>query len=162
MTVADGKVVVLHYTLRGEDGVVIESTDGKDPVAYLHGHKNLMPGMERALAGRAVGEKIRAEIAPAEAFGERRGPGPQEVRRKEFPRTITLIPGSRLRVPDSAGNPVEVWVTKVQGSRVWIDIDHPLAGRTLTFEAEVMQIRDPYAEELSHGHAHGAHGHSGH
>lgn len=160
--VADGKVVIIHYTLKGEDGVVIESTAGRDPLAYLHGHRNVIPGMERALAGKSPGDRLAVTIPAGDAYGERRGPGPQEVPRKEFPRKMELREGMPLQIRDSAGNPVQVWVTKVQGSRVWIDIDHPLAGRTLTFDVEIVHVRDPYPEELEHGHAHGAHGHGGH
>jgi FKBP-type peptidyl-prolyl cis-trans isomerase SlyD len=156
--VADGKVVVVHYTLKGEDGAVIESTEGKEPLAYLHGKRNLIVGLERELEGKEVGAMVSVSVPPADAYGERRGPGPQEVPRKEFPRKMDLREGTPLQIRDSSGNPVQVWVTKVQGSRVWIDIDHPLAGRTLQFDVEIVGIRDPFADELEHGHAHGAHG----
>ncbi|MEQ1566966.1 MAG: peptidylprolyl isomerase [Myxococcota bacterium] len=160
--IADGKVVVIHYTLKGEDGAVIETTAGRDPLAYLHGHKNIIPGLERALLGKAAGESLTVTVPAADGYGEKSGKAPQEVPRREFPRKMELREGMPLQIRDSAGQPVQVWVTKVHGSKVWIGIDHPLAGRALTFEVAVLGVRDPTAEELEHGHAHGVAGHHGH
>lgn len=159
--VQDGKIVVIHYTM-SEDGKAIESTRGKDPVAYLHGRNQMLPGVESALVGQEVGAKLVITVPPEGAYGARSGPGPQAVPRKEFPRKMNLQEGMPLEIRDSEGKPVRVWITKVQGTRVWIDIDHPLAGRTLTFDMEVINVRDPAPEELEHGHAHGADGHHQH
>jgi FKBP-type peptidyl-prolyl cis-trans isomerase SlyD len=160
--VADGKVVLIHYTMKGEDGAVIETTAGRDPMAYLHGRGNIVPGLERALTGQEAGATVTVTVSAADAYGDRKGTGAQEVPRREFPRKMELREGMPLQVKGGDGNPVVVWVTKVQGSKVWIDIDHPLAGRTLTFEVQVLGVRDPYPEELEHGHAHGTDGHHHH
>jgi FKBP-type peptidyl-prolyl cis-trans isomerase SlyD len=159
--VQDGKVVVIHYTMRDGD-TAIESTRGKEPVAYLHGRNQMIPGVERALGDQEVGAVLSFVVAPEDSYGARVGSGPQAVPRKEFPRKMNLQEGMPLEIKDSAGNPVRVWITKIQGTRVWIDIDHPLAGRDLTFDVEVIAVRDPLPEELEHGHAHGAHGHHAH
>lgn len=159
--VQDGKVVVIHYTMR-EGETAIESTRGKEPVAYMHGRGQMLPGLERALADQEVGATLTFTVDPEAGYGSRNGPGPQAVPRKEFPRKMALQEGMPLEIRDSAGNPVRVWITKVQGTRVWIDIDHPLAGRTLTFDVEILAVRDPFPEELEHGHAHGAEGHHQH
>ena len=156
--VADGKVVVIHFTATGEDGRLIESTRGKDPMAYLHGQGHIVPGLEAALVGKEPGDRLKVTLPPEQAYGVRKGPGPQAVPRKEFPRKMDLREGMPLRVPNSEGQPVTVWITRMQGSRVWIDVDHPLAGQTVTFDVEVVLVRDPYPEEIEHGHAHGIDG----
>jgi FKBP-type peptidyl-prolyl cis-trans isomerase SlyD len=162
--VGEQKVVVMHYTVSGEDGVVIETTHGREPLAYLHGQKNIVEGLERALEGHAMGETVKVTLSPEEAYGQRKGTGATAVPRKELLGAlrdshsqhgkVELRTGMPVRLADSAGNPVVVWVTRIQGSQAWIDVDHPLAGRTLTFECEILFIRDPYPEEIDHGHAH--------
>lgn len=161
-TVESGKVVVIHYVLTGADGKVIESTRGGAPMAYLHGRNNLVPGLERALDGKAVGERFAVQVASADAYGPRKGQGAVAVPRKEFPRKMDLRPGMGLQIRGSDGTPVPVYVTRIQGSRVWIDVDHPLAGQDLAFDVEVVGVRDPLPEELDHGHAHGQDGHHAH
>lgn len=160
--VQDGKVVVLHYVLEGADGKVIESTRGQSPMAYLHGRGNVVPGLERALAGREVGDRFTVDVSAEDAYGARKGNGAVAVPRKEFPRKMDLRPGMGLQIRGSDGTPVPVWVTKVHGSKVWIDVDHPLAGQALRFDVEVVGVRDPLPEELDHGHAHGSDGHHHH
>jgi FKBP-type peptidyl-prolyl cis-trans isomerase SlyD len=157
-TVADGKVVVIHFTLTRDDGKVVESTRGKDPLAYLHGRGNLIGGMERALEGQPIGAHLDVALAPADAFGERTGSGAQSVPRRELPRDLELFVGRPLELPGSDGQVARLWVTRIQGARVWLDVDHPLAGQTLRFDVEVLHVRDPLPEELDHGHAHGRDG----
>ncbi|MCA9490308.1 MAG: peptidylprolyl isomerase [Myxococcales bacterium] len=155
--VENGKVVLMHYALKTDDKVV-ESTFGGSPMAYLHGHGNLVPGLETALSGREVGARLEIRVEPAQGFGEKQGKGAMPVPRKEFPKKMKLQVGMPIEIKDSAGTPVKVWVTKVQGSQVWIDLDHPLAGKELTFDVEILGIRDPMPSELEHGHAHGPDG----
>jgi FKBP-type peptidyl-prolyl cis-trans isomerase SlyD len=162
VSVASGKVVVIHYTLTGADGRLIESTRGKAPMAYLHGQNNVIPGLEAALADKNVGDQVQFTIPPEQAYGVRKGKGPQAVPRKEFPRKMDLRENMPLDIPGGDGQPVRVWVTKIQGSKVWIDVDHPLAGQSLSFDVEIVHIRDPYPEEIEHGHAHGSDGHHHH
>lgn len=155
MDVQDGRVVVLHYTMTGPDGETIESTRGGLPMAYLHGRGQLLSGLERALAGHVAGDRVQATLGPADAYGERKGQGAQAVPRREFGKNVDLRVGMPLELKGGDGATVRVWVTKVQGSKVWIDIDHPLAGRTLGFDVEVVFVRAPTPEEIEHGHAHG-------
>ncbi|MEQ1501095.1 MAG: peptidylprolyl isomerase [Myxococcota bacterium] len=156
--VQSGKVVVIHYTLTGEDGRLIESTRGKQPLAYLHGKRNMIEGLERKLEGLGVGAEVTVTLPAADGYGERKGAGAVSVPRREFGRKMDLREGMPLEIKGTDGTPVAVWVTKIKGSQVWIDVDHPLAGQTLTFAVEILWIRDPYAEELEHGHAHGQSG----
>lgn len=158
-SIAEKKVVSIHYTLKGADGKLLESTRGHAPVAYLHGHGNVVPGLEAALLGKNPGDKVDVTIPAELAYGERKGKGAQAVPRKEFPRGMDLREGMPLEIKDSSGTPVRVWITRVQGSKVWLDVDHPLAGQALTFDVEVMDVRDAEPEELEHGHVHDGHGH---
>lgn len=158
MNVADGKVVVIHYTLARQDGGFVESTRGKSPIAYLHGTGGMMKGIEQALADQPVGARLQVTVPPELGFGDRKGGGPVAVPRREFPKETQLAEGMPLRIPGSDGQQVLVWVTKIRGAKVWIDVDHPLAGHTLDLDVEVLHVRDPYPEELEHGHAHGADG----
>jgi FKBP-type peptidyl-prolyl cis-trans isomerase SlyD len=157
--VSEGQVTILHYSLTGDDGAVIETTRGEAPVAVLVGHGHLVPGLERAITGRSVGERFEVVVPPADGYGERTSPGAQPVSRREFPRDARLVEGMPLRLRGADGEPTIVWVTKVQGSQVWIDVDHPLAGKTLHFDVEVIATRPATDDELAHGHAHGAEGH---
>lgn len=160
--VEDGKVVLVHYKMEA-GGAVVESTFGGAPTAWLKGANQVFAGLEAALLGKEVGETFEAEIPATEAFGERKGKGPVAVPRKELPKTqAPLQRGMPLTVEDSAGNPVRVWVSRVQGAQVWIDLDHPLAGQDLKFTVQVLAMRDPLPEEIAHGHAHGPSGHHHH
>ncbi len=159
--VEDGKVVLVHYKMEA-GGAVVESTFGGAPTAWLKGANQIFPALEAALLGKEVGATFEAEIPAAEAFGERKGKGPVAVPRKELPKKAQLQRGMPLTLKDSGGNPVQVWVNKVQGAQVWIDVDHPLAGQDLKFTIEVLAMRDPLPEEIAHGHAHGPSGHSHH
>ena len=161
-TVQTGKVVVIHYTLTRGDGSLVESTRGKDPLAYLHGKGHIVPGLERALDGQQTGSRIETTVPPEEGYGVRKGSGPQPVPKREFPSHIDLRVGLPLEIKGSDGEPVQVWVTRVKGAKVWIDLDHPLAGESLSFDVEIVGIRDPFPDELEHGHAHGPDGHHRH
>lgn len=161
-SIGPSKVVFMHYTVSGEDGAVIETTRGKDPMGYLHGHGNIVPGLEKALEGHVAGDSVKVTLPPDETYGPRKGTGPRAVPRKELiaairdqhEHKVELRAGLPVRLTDSTGNPVILWVTRVQGAQAWIDVDHPLAGKTLTFECEVLFVRDAAPEELDHGHAH--------
>ena len=154
------KVVLIHYTLKDDDGTVLDSSAGRAPLAYLHGHANIVTGLENALAGQEVGAKISVSIPPAEGYGERTGPGPQQVKKKEFGKDADkLREGMPIRAQGSDGTDVTLWITKIEGSWVHVDTNHPLAGKTLNFDVEVMEIRAASAEEIAHGHVHGPHGH---
>ena len=157
--IADGKVVRIHYTLKNESGRLLDSSTGAHPLAYLHGAGNIVPGLERALLGRHAGERLDLVVPPEEGYGQRQGPGPQPVPRREFGKSARLEPGMSFRASGTDGEAVVLYVTKVVGSKVWIDRNHPLAGETLHFTVDVVDVRDATDEERTHGHAH-APGHS--
>lgn len=158
MQIARNKVVTIHYTLRDEQGAVIDSSSGRGPLAYLHGKGNIVPGLERALDGRGAGDKLDVTVAPEQGYGVRDERLVEIVPRSRFPAGTELAPGMRLRTSGARGVRI-VSVVKVERDFVTLDGNHPLAGRTLHFSVEVAEVRRATHEEVSHGHVHGPGGH---
>ena len=158
MQIASGTVASFHYTLRGEDGVEIENSREGDPVAYLHGQGNILPALEERLAGHAAGDVLAVTLAPEQAYGVRREGSIQRVPLKHVQASGRLRPGMVVAVHTEHGAR-QVTVLKVGKFNVDVDTNHPLAGRTLSFDIEVLEVRAASAEEIAHGHAHGAGGH---
>jgi len=156
--IARNKVVSIHYTLRDEQGTVLDSTDGRGPLAYLHGKGNIIPGLEQALDGKGAGDKLDVTVAPEKGYGVRDERLVQIVPRSGFPAGTELNPGTRLRTNGPRG-PRIVTVTKVERDFVTVDGNHPLAGRLLHFAVEVAEVRKATHEEVAHGHVHGPGGH---
>lgn len=157
MQVTKDKVVNIEYTLKGDNGEVIDSSVGSDPLSYLHGHHGIIPGLEDALEGKAVGDKLDVTVSPAEGYGEHDVAMIQVVEKKLF-EGMDVSAGMQFQAQTNQGVQV-VTVTQVEGESVTIDGNHPLAGQTLHFDVEVKEIRDASEEELSHGHVHGPGGH---
>lgn len=158
MQIARNKVVAIHYTLRDEQGTVIDSSAARGPLTYLHGKGNIIPGLEQALAGRSAGDKLDVTVMPEQAYGVRNEHLVQILPRSRFPEGTELAPGMQLRISGRQG-PSVVTVTKVERDFVTVDGNHPLAGRTLHFSVEVAEVRKATHEEVSHGHVHGPGGH---
>lgn len=157
-----GKVIGLAYTLKSSTGEIMDQSSANDPLTYLHGFDNLIPGLETALEGKAVGFKSKVEIAPEEAYGLRHESLEQVVDKSAFPEGADLEEGMRFHAHGADGSDMSIVITKIDGSNVHIDGNHPLAGQTLFFDVEVLSERDATAEEISHGHAHGPGGHHHH
>ena len=155
-----GKIGLIHFTLRDDDGKVLDASDGGPPMPILMGAENIVPGLEAALLGKGAGDEVQVSVPPAQGYGERTGPGPQAVPKRELGRRAKgLRVGMPVAVQASDGNEVILWVTRVHGARVWLDIDHPLAGKTLHYQVSVLHGRDATDEECAHGHVHGPGGH---
>lgn len=161
-TVAPDTVVSIHYTLTLDDGELVDSSQGNDALVYLHGHGNIVPGLESQLTGRKVGDVFTAVVKPEDGYGEHDPAGVQTVPRSSFPRGVDLQPGMQFQAENEDGTAAELTVTEVDGDDVTIDLNHPLAGETLHFEVRVAAIRNATAEELAHGHVHGPQGHHHH
>lgn len=159
--IANGKVVAIHYVLTSDKGEELDRSREDDPMHYLHGHHNIVPGLEKQLAGKTVGDHVSAVVPPEEGYGLRRGK-PQAMRKSEFPKDAVIEKGARFMVRTKEGQAIPIWITKVQGPTVMIDHNHPLAGQTLHFEVDVVDVRDATDEEMKHGHAHGPGGHHHH
>lgn len=161
--IADGQVVVMQYTLRGDDGEVLDASTPDDPMAYLHGAENIVPGLEKALAGKGVGYKGKVTVSPAEGYGELDGDNePDAIPRKAFPPDMDVEPGMTFMAEGQDGEHAPIWVVGVEGDKILVTSEHPLAGKTLHFEVEVLAIRTATTDELAHGHPHGPDGHAHH
>jgi FKBP-type peptidyl-prolyl cis-trans isomerase SlyD len=157
-TVDADTVVTFHYSLRDSDDAPIESSEGKDPVIYMHGHANIVPGLEQEMAGKKSGEKFTATVAPEHAYGLYDPQAVQRVPIKHLQTQGKLVEGQMVAVNTRSG-PRHARVVKVGHFNVDLDLNHPLAGRTLVFDIEIVDVRAATAEELAHGHAHGPGGH---
>lgn len=160
--VATDKVVLFNYTLTNDAGDVLDTSEGREPMPYLHGHGNIVPGLERQLTGLAIGAKLTADVPASEGYGELSGKPPQPVPRDQFPADLEVQPGMQFVVQGPDGGHMPVWVAGTDDKHVFITFDHPLAGETLHFAVEITAIRDASEEELAHGHPHGPTGNEGH
>lgn len=153
------KVVSINYTLTDEQGNTLDSSQGREPFAYLHGASNIVPGLENALEGKSAGERLSVTVEPEAAYGEHDPGLVQPVPRDRFPPGADVQSGAQFQAHTEAG-PRSIRVVDVQGDTVTIDANHPLAGKSLNFDVEVVDVRDARPEELQHGHAHGEGGHA--
>ncbi|MFD2190495.1 FKBP-type peptidyl-prolyl cis-trans isomerase [Pistricoccus aurantiacus] len=157
MQIAQNSVVAFHYTLTNDAGEVLDSSEGREPLAYLHGAGNIVPGLEKELAGRESGEKLQVTVTPEEGYGENQPGLIQEVPIESFQGVDDVQPGMQFQA-QTQGGPLMVTVTQVEGDTVTVDGNHPLAGQTLNFDVEITEVREASQEELEHGHVHGAGG----
>ncbi|MBV70870.1 MAG: peptidylprolyl isomerase [Myxococcales bacterium] len=151
-TVDNGKIVRFHYTLTNDAGEQLDSSRESTPLAYLHGANNIVPGLERHMRGHQAGDKFVAVVGPSEGYGEYQEPGPQPVERSAFPEDAQLFEGATFSVQAGTGDVFPVWITKVEDDTVYVDANHPLAGVTLHFDVEIVDIRDASEEEMTQGH----------
>jgi FKBP-type peptidyl-prolyl cis-trans isomerase SlyD len=159
MKITRDAVVRFHYTLNAADGERIESSrDHAEPLTYLHGHGNLLPALEQKLEGHAAGETLTAALAAAEAYGERREDAIMRVPLKHLHHQGRLAPGMVAGVQTEHGMR-QVIVVKLGKFNADVDTNHPLAGRDLSFEIEILEVRVATGEEIAHGHVHGEGGH---
>jgi FKBP-type peptidyl-prolyl cis-trans isomerase SlyD len=158
MAVADGKVVRIRYVLRDTAGTVLDRS-GDEPMAYLQGGGNVVPGLEKQLTGKVAGDKLLAVVPPEQGYGPRHKVKATELRRSSFPEGAQLEKGMGFVMRGPDGKRLPVWITKIQGPSVYVEPNHPLAGVTLSFEVEVVEVRDALPEEIDHGHVHGPGGH---
>lgn len=153
MIVEKDRVVSIDYTLRDNSGNLIDSSEGSDPLEYLHGNGNIIPGLEKALAGKKAGDKLTCSIAAADAYGERDDSLIFKVNKSEFEGADIEV-GMQFEAHGEEGAQI-VTVMGIEGEEVTIDANHPLAGETLNFDVKIVDVREATSEELEHGHVHG-------
>ena len=158
MQIEQNSVVTLHYTLKDNDGNIIDQSDDGS-FLYLHGAMNIIPGLENALSGKSAGDEISVKVSPEEGYGEKDPQRIQEVPKEMFDNADEIQPGVQFHAQGPDGNAVVVTVVEVKDEAVVIDGNHALAGVDLNFEVKVVDVREASAEEIEHGHVHGPGGH---
>lgn len=153
MKIADQKVVGIHYTLTSAEGEKLDSSEGKEPLRYLHGAGNIIAGLENALLDKTVGEQLNVVVQPAEGYGEYNEGLKQEVPKSAFQGVESIEVGAQFQAQSDRG-PISVIVTEVSEETVVVDGNHPLAGQELHFDVTITDVRDASAEEIDHGHVH--------
>jgi FKBP-type peptidyl-prolyl cis-trans isomerase SlyD len=153
LKVKDGQVVSMEYTLK-VDGNVADTSEGREPLAYLQGSGNIIPGLERELVDMKVGESKEVMVAAADAYGEEDDKAFMDVPRSDFPTDIPAKVGTEIQVQNQAGQPMYARVDRVDEQSLRLNFNHPLAGKELHFAVKVVDIRDATAEEKEHGHVH--------
>jgi FKBP-type peptidyl-prolyl cis-trans isomerase SlyD len=162
MPITKDTVAHIDYTLTGPDGTVIDSSEGREPLPYLHGAGNIIPGLEAELEGKSAGDAFTVSIPPAQAYGDRDERQVQSVPRAAFQGVPDIQPGMQFQARGPQGQQKLVTVRAVTNELITVDGNHPLAGLTLTFAVKVVNLRPATPEELAHGHVHGPGGHHHH
>ena len=159
MQVGKHAVVTIDYTLKGPDGQVIDTSEGKQSLPYLHGAGNLILGLEKALEGKSAGDKVQVTVSPEEGYGARDERLVQAVPKAAFQGVPDIKPGMQFRTQGQGGTAAVVTVTKVEGEQVTVDGNHMLAGVPLNFDVTIKDVRAATKDEIAHGHVHGPGGH---
>ncbi|MBV1915238.1 MAG: peptidylprolyl isomerase [Pseudomonadales bacterium] len=160
MNIGPGKIATFHFRLKDEEGNLLEDSHKGDPMAYLHGSNNVVRGLQQGMSGHEAGDEFTVTVEPAEGYGFHRKENIQRVPLKnvDVKKNAKLKPGMIVAVRTKSGMR-QVMVLKAGKFNIDVDANHPYAGRTLTFEVKIEEVRDATAEEKSHGHAHGVGGH---
>jgi len=161
MQISRDAVALIHYTLTDDEGKTIDSSAGGEPLAYLHGNGNLVPGLERELEGKSAGDRLSVKVVPADGYGEYDKALVQRIPRRTLKGISNIQVGMHLQAQSEHGSHA-VTVTQIVGDMVTIDGNHPLAGQNLNFEIEITEVRAASEEEIAHGHVHGPGGHHHH
>ena len=159
MQIADQKADTIHYTLKDAEGTVLDSSKGREPLGYLQGAGNIVPGLEKALTGKAAGESVQVTLTPEEGYGIRDEKNVRNVPLRKLSEGKVTV-GMQCKLRTREGVQIAT-VTAVRGDYATVDLNHPLAGMQLHFDVEVVAVRDATPEELTHGHIHGPGAHHG-
>jgi FKBP-type peptidyl-prolyl cis-trans isomerase SlyD len=154
MNIQNNSAVSFHYKLTDDDGINIDSSEGKEPLGYLHGAGNIIPGLEKALEGKKVGDSLTVAVTAAEGYGEVQKELIQEVPHEAFQGINTIELGMQFEAQTGQGGTVPVTVVAVTDELVTVDGNHPLAGRNLNFDVTIEEVRKASEEELARGHLH--------
>jgi len=146
-------VVSINYTLTNDAGEVMDTSEGREPLTYLHGSNNLIPGLEKEMEGKSPGQDFKVTIPPAEAYGESNPELVQTLSKEMFKGVDNVEPGMGFTAQGPQGEQ-NIVVTAVDGDQVTVDANHPMAGKTLHFAVEIVDVRDASEEEIEHGHVH--------
>ncbi|RPI71393.1 MAG: peptidylprolyl isomerase [Ignavibacteriales bacterium] len=162
MAIGQNKVVSMNYTLKDKEGNVIQTTDKREPFQYLSGNQQILPNLEKEIDNMIIGSKKNVKIPAKDAYGEYNEQAVQQIDKKTFPDDIELQVGMEFVANSPEGQQMPFVVTDIKEQEVTVDFNHPLAGRDLEFDVELLDVRDATLEEMKHGHAHGPNGHHHH
>lgn len=154
MRIAANAVVSIDYVLKNDAGEVLDRSEANEPLTYLHGHGQIVPGLETALEGKGDGDRVETVVKPKDAYGERTTDKMIQVDRKQFPADADLEVGEAVLASGPDGDEVTLWIVDVVDESVSLSVDHPLAGETLHFDVTVREVREATKDELEHGHVH--------
>jgi len=154
LMIGENSVVSMHYKLTDNDGNVIDSSEGMDPLTYLHGAGNIIPGLEKALVGKVENDALTVKVQPADGYGEVIDQLIESVPKTAFEGVDKIEAGMSFEAQDPNGQMQRVVVKKVEGDMVTVDANHPLAGVELNFDVNIVSVREATEEEISHGHLH--------
>ena len=154
LTIADNLVVTMHYKLTDDNDTVLDSSEGTDPLTYLHGSGSIIPGLERELLGKKVGDKLSVTVDPIDGYGEFRAEQVEIVDKEAFENVENIEVGMTFEAEGEHGQVSHIVITKIEGDKITIDANHPLAGVILKFDVEIVDIREASEAEISHGHVH--------
>jgi len=154
MKIEKNKVVSINYTLTDNKGITLDTSAGREPLKFIHGIGHIIVGLEEALEGKIKGDKLNVAIAPEKGYGLKNEEMIQKIPRNQFDASQPIEPGMQFNAQAEEGRMIVVTVTKVEDDFITIDANHPLAGETLNFDVEIIEIREASPEELSHGHVH--------
>lgn len=155
--IANDSVVTMHYTLRDKEGTVIDQSDG-EPLAYLHGHSNIIPGLESQLNQKQVGDKLKVHVTATDGYGDYEPEKKFMIDRRQLG-DVHIEPDMALELHADDGDVLVARVVAVNDKAIEVDANHPLAGKDLVFDIEIVGVREATKEEIAHGHVHGAGGH---
>ena len=156
MSIKKDAVVEMHYTLKNDAGEVVDSSKGQDPMPFIQGRGNIIPGLEKALEGMKVGDTCDVSVKPEDAYGVHHAEGIQEIPKEALQGIENLEIGMELQSQDEQGNPFIVRIEEIKDDVVIINANHPLSGQTLHFNVSIESVREATADELEHGHVHSA------
>ena len=154
LLIGDNLVVSMHYKLTDNDGNVIDSSEGMEPLTYLHGAGNIIPGLEKALVGKVEEDSVTVKVQPAEGYGEIMQELIQTIDKAAFQGVESVEAGMSFEAQGPDGSTKRIVVKHVEGDQVTIDANHPLAGVELNFDVNIVSVREATDEEIAHGHVH--------
>ncbi len=154
LLIGDKLVVSMHYKLTDDDGKVLDDSEGLEPLTYLHGSGNIIPGLEKALVGKVEGESLLVRVEPADGYGEINPELTQTLEKAAFKGVESIEVGMSFEAQAANGSVQRIMVKEVEGDKVTVDANHPLAGVVLNFAVKIVAIRAATEEEIAHGHVH--------
>ncbi|MBT8381090.1 MAG: peptidylprolyl isomerase [Ignavibacteria bacterium] len=159
MSVEMNKVIIFNYTLKDDTGSVLDSSENKEPLSFLSGSNTILPKLEKTLTGMIIGSKKNVKLSAEDAYGDYKEEAVQTVNKDQFPKEAQLTVGASYMANSPDGKQMPFVITEVKEQDITVDFNHPLAGKDLEFDVELIDVREATPEEMQHGHVHGPGGH---